>query len=148
MRQFAMPQSSLDTLDHRLVALLRADGRASISQLAAQLHVSRGTAQNRLDRLVEAGVILGFTIRIPTEFDAGLVRAITSMRLVDTSATVAISRLRGVPEIRRLHTTNGAWDLVAEIQVSTLEELDHALRTIRAVAGVHDTETSILLSSI
>lgn len=146
--QSAMPQHSLDSLDHRLIALLRTDGRAPISKLAAQLHVSRGTAQNRLDRLVESGIILGFTIRIPTEFDAGLVRAITSLRLVDTSATVAIARLRGVREIRKLHTTNGSWDLVVEIQVSTLEELDQVLRTIRAVDGVHATETSILLSSI
>ena len=47
----------VDALDERLIALLRADGRAPISQVAASLHVSRGTAQNRLDRLIEAGVI-------------------------------------------------------------------------------------------
>ena len=41
----------VDALDQRLIALLRADGRAPVSQLATALHVSRGTAQNRLDRL-------------------------------------------------------------------------------------------------
>ena len=59
----------VDALDQRLIALLRADGRAPIAQIAAALHVSRGTAQNRLDRLIQAGVILGFTVRVRPDID-------------------------------------------------------------------------------
>lgn len=146
--QSAVALNILDELDRQLIALLRVDGRAPISTIAAQLHVSRGTAQNRLDRLVASGVILGFTVRVRTDVEPGAVRALTSMRLVDTSATAVIAKLRGLPEIRTVHTTNGSWDLVAEIRVSTLEQLDHVLRTIRGVEGMHATETSILLSSI
>jgi len=138
----------IDALDQRLIALLRADGRAPISQLAAALHVSRGTAQNRLDRLIEAGVILGFTVRVRQDIDEHLIRALTTIQLAGKTTTAVIARLRGIPEIRAVHTTNGTWDLIAEIGVDTLPDLDRALGTIRAIDGIRSSETSILLTSM
>ena len=58
--------ATLDDIDRRLLALLRNDGRLPAATLARHLGVSRGTVQNRLDRLVVAGVILGFTVRLQT----------------------------------------------------------------------------------
>ena len=137
-----------DTLDQRLIALLRADGRAPISQIAAGLHVSRGTAQNRLDRLIQAGVILGFTVRVRQDIDEHLIRALMTIQLAGKTTTAVIARLRGIPEIRALHTTNGTWDLIAEIRVDSLPDLDRALGTIRAIVGIRSSETSILLTSM
>lgn len=138
----------VDALDQRLIALLRADGRAPISQIAAALHVSRGTAQNRLDRLIQAGVILGFTVRVRKDIDERLIRALMTIQLAGKTTAAVIARLRGIPEIRALHTTNGTWDLIAEIGVDTLPDLDRVLGTIRAIDGIRSSETSILLSSM
>ncbi len=138
----------VDALGQRLIALLRADGRAPISQIAAALHVSRGTAQNRLDRLIQAGVILDFTVRVRQDIDERLIRALMTIQLAGKTTTAVIARLRGIPEIRALHTTNGTWDLVAEIGVDTLPDLDRALGTIRAIDGIRSSETSILLTSM
>ena len=138
----------VDPLDQRLIALLRADGRASMSQVAAALHVSRGTAQNRLDRLIQAGVILGFTVRVRQDIDERLIRALMTIQLAGKTTTAVIARLRGLPEIRTLHTTNGTWDLIAEIAVDTLPDLDRVLGTIRAIDGIRSSETSILLTSM
>ena len=138
----------VDALDERLIALLRADGRAPISQVAAVLHVSRGTAQNRLNRLIQAGVILGFTVRVRRDIDERLIRALMTIQLAGKTTTAVIARLRGIPEIRALHTTNGTWDLIAEIGVDTLPDLDRALGTIRAIDGIRSSETSILLTSM
>jgi len=138
----------VDPLDQRLIALLRADGRASMSQVAAALHVSRGTAQNRLDRLIQAGVILGFTVRVRQDIDERLIRALMTIQLAGKTTTAVIARLRGIPEIRTLHTTNGTWDLIAEIAVDTLPDLDRVLGTIRAIDGIRSSETSILLTSL
>jgi len=138
----------VDALDQRLIALLRADGRAPVSQLAAALHVSRGTAQNRLDRLIQAGVILGFTVRVRQDIDERLIRALMTIQLSGKTTAAVIARLRGIPEIRALHTTNGTWDLIAEIGVDTLPDLDQVLGTIRAIDGIRSSETSILLASM
>ena len=64
------------------------------------------------------------------------------------STTEVIRRLRGVPELRQLHSTNGKWDLVAELSASNLTEFDRVLREVRAVSGILNSETSILLSSV
>ena len=137
-----------DQLDQDLIGLLRIDGRASLSSLAARLKVSRGTVQNRLERLQSNGVIHGFTVRAREDSETETIRAIMSIEVVGKSTSQVIQALRGIPELAILHTTNGAWDLVAEIQCSSLSELDRALREVRVIAGVLNSETSILLSSV
>jgi DNA-binding Lrp family transcriptional regulator len=46
-----------------------------------------------------------------------------------------------------VHTTNGRWDLVAELETASLEEFSWALDAIRAIQGIATTETSLLLKS-
>ena len=58
-----------------------------------------------------------------------------------------IRRLVSFPEITRLFTTNGRWNLAAEIQTQTLETLDTAISSLRRIAGIRETDTSLLLSS-
>ncbi len=138
----------LDALDRALIGLLRADGRAPVSRLAEALGVSRGTVQNRLDRLVDEDVIVGFTVRLREDLDDDVVRAMMVIRLVGQSTTAVVRQLRGMPEVRAVHTTNGAWDLMADIAVASLPDLDRVLTAIRSIHGIENSETSILLTSI
>lgn len=137
-----------DQLDRDLISLLRHDARAPLSKLADILKVSRGTVQNRLDRLMESGAILGFTIRVREDYEQDSIRAIMLIEVVGKSTTQVIKRLRGMPELHRLHTTNGAWDLVAEIQTDSLSEFDRVLREVRLIEGILNSETSLLLSTV
>ena len=59
-----------------------------------------------------------------------------------------MERLRGMPELHSLHTTNGSWDLIAEIRASSLHDFDRVLREVRQIDGILNSETSILLSSV
>ncbi len=128
--------------------MLRRDGRAPLSKLAQILNVSRGTVQNRLDRMLAAGTILGFTLRVREEADIGAIRAVMMIEVAGKSTTEVIRRLRGIPELQQLHTTNGNWDLVAEIQAASLGDFDRVLREVRLIDGVLNSETSLLLSSV
>tara|TARA_B110000211_G_C13938598_1_gene490567 strand:+ start:345 stop:788 length:444 start_codon:yes stop_codon:yes gene_type:complete len=139
---------SYDSLDRDLISLLRTDARAPISQLAQALKVSRGTVQNRLDRLISSGAIIGFTIRASVSVDDGAIRAIMLIEVTGKSTSKIISKLRGLPELQKVHTTNGAWDLVAEIQASSLAQFDKVLREVRLIDGIANSETSILLSTV
>ena len=139
---------SYDSLDRDLISLLRTDARAPISQLAQALKVSRGTVQNRLDRLISSGAIIGFTIRASASVDDGAIRAIMLIEVTGKSTSKIIRKLRGLPELQKVHTTNGAWDLVAEIQASSLAEFDKVLREVRLIDGIANSETSILLSTV
>ncbi len=137
----------MDALDHRLISLLRDNARISVAQLAKELTVSRATVQHRIDRLLDQRVLLGFTVRTTAEAAAHRVRA-TMMISVDGDRSDAIIKaLRGYPEVRALHTTNGRWDIVAELGTDSLETFDAALRSIRTIKGIANSETSLLLST-
>ena len=139
---------TFDELDRRLIAHLRADGRAPVSNLATALGVSRATVQTRLDRLLDSGALLGFTVRVREDHQDDAIRAVMMIEVVGKSTSQVIRRLRGLPQLHRLHTTNGKWDLVAEIRTDSLQAFDEVLREVRMIDGVSNSETSLLLTTI
>ncbi|WP_207801765.1 Lrp/AsnC family transcriptional regulator [Phenylobacterium hankyongense] len=138
----------MDDLDRRLLALLRVNSRESVASLAGRLKVSRGTVQNRLEKMTrDDGVIQGFTVKIRPEVEAQRVRAIMCIAIEGERTSAVVRALRGFPEVDKVHTTNGRWDLVAELDTSDLREFSRTLDQIRLVAGIASTETSILLAT-
>lgn len=142
-----MSELPIDAIDRRLIAELRADARKPITKLAASVGVSRTTAEKRIARLIDGGVILGFTVRA-RDTNPSAVRAIMLIEVAGRSTAAVIRSLKGLPELHTLHTTNGAWDLVAEIRAENLPDFDRVLREVRGIDGVLNSETSILLSSV
>ena len=137
----------MDDKDRQLISLLRDNARRPISALASALGVSRGTVQNRIDRLLADGTVLGFTLRLHQDVPRAAIRAITLVEVEGERTERIIRALRGYPEVHAVHTTNGRWDLVLELETDTLEAFDLALRRIREVKGIANSETSLLLSS-
>lgn len=142
-----MHMQALDSTDHRLIAELRADARAPVSKIAKAVGVSRATAEKRISKMIESGAILGFTVRARHDDREG-VRAMMLIEVAGRSTATVIRMLKGITELERLHTTNGAWDLVAEIRARDLADFDRVLREVRSIDGVLNSETSLLLSSV
>lgn len=140
-----MPEA-LDKLDHDLIALLRKDARTPAAMLAKQLKASRSTVQNRIVRLQRAGVLLGFTVRLASEQAGHRVRAITQIEVRGGAGDKVIAALKRLPEVVSVYSTNGRWDLVAEVRVADLAGFDHALRQMRDIDGIAASETSLLLA--
>ncbi|WP_120521910.1 Lrp/AsnC family transcriptional regulator [Arthrobacter celericrescens] len=141
-----MPE--LDDLDRRLISALREDGRAPVVALARKLGVARATVNSRLERLVSSGAVVGFSVRVRDELDPLTIRAVSLIAVEGRSTDKVIRQLRGFPEISALHTTNGGWDLVAELRTEDLTAFDAVLGRIRSIDGVVNSETSLLLSSV
>ena len=137
----------MDDLDRRLIALLRENARTPTAALAKTLRVSRGTVQNRIDRLQSSGTLLGFTIRVDAQDDVRSVRAFTSIEIEGHRTAAVLSALRGIAAVRAAHSTNGRWDLVAELETQDLAAFSNALDEIRAIEGIAATETSLLLTT-
>jgi DNA-binding Lrp family transcriptional regulator len=137
----------MDDIDRKLIALLRINARASIASLAQQLRVARGTVHNRLTRLEDSGVIVGYTLRLKPQVEEQHIRALMTV-LVEGNRTEAVIRaLRGDPAVSALYSTNGRWDIVVELRAESLEAFDRVLARIRLVEGISSTETSLLLST-
>jgi DNA-binding Lrp family transcriptional regulator len=137
----------MDELDHRLIAALRRDGRAALSDLASDLGVTRTTVRSRMARLIEQGEIVGFTVQTRSDVAAHPVRGLMMLEIEGRGAERIMARLTTLPEIQAVHSTNGTWDLIVEIGAPTLEALDAVLFAIRRLDGITRSETNLLLSS-
>ena len=139
--------TDLDDTDRKLLSELRRDGRAPLSDLAARLGVSRATVRTRMERLSAQGEIAGFTVLTRADVTASPVRALMMIGIAGRGAERIMARLAGVAEVQAVHSTNGKWDLIAEIGCQTLADLDGAMFRIRDIEGVVTSETNLMLST-
>jgi len=137
----------MDELDRKLIGLLRSDARRPVAALAKVLQVARGTVQNRLAKLERDGVIAGYTVRLRSQLDEQGITALMTIAVEGTRADAVLRTLRGDPAVQTLHTTNGRWDIIAELRADSLVAFDSVLSRIRMVEGIAHTETSLLLST-
>jgi DNA-binding Lrp family transcriptional regulator len=137
---------TMDDTDRRLIALLRDDARASVASLAKLLGVARGTVQNRMARLEADGTIVGYTIRLKPQVQEHRIRALMTIAVEGNRIDAVLKALRGDPAVGELHSTNGRWDIVAELRAENLEAFDRVLARIRQLDGIAKTETSLLLT--
>ncbi|WP_420002888.1 Lrp/AsnC family transcriptional regulator [Arenibacterium sp. LLYu02] len=137
----------MDKTDERLIAALRHDARASLSDLAMQLELSRTTVRSRIERLQARGDILGFTVVLKEDVLRDPVRGMMMIGIEGRGASRITRQLQGLPEVRAIHTTNGRWDLIVELGTESLETLDEALAKIRMFDGVVSSETNLLLAT-
>jgi DNA-binding Lrp family transcriptional regulator len=137
----------MDEIDRQLLALLRVNARTPVATLAKKLQIARGTVQNRMSKLEREGVIAGYSVRLKPEVDEHRIAALMTIAVEGNNADKVLRTLRGDPAVQTLHTTNGRWDIVAELRADSLEAFDKVLGRIRQVEGIVTTETSLLLST-
>jgi DNA-binding Lrp family transcriptional regulator len=139
----------MDELDQRLIGLLRQDARMPVASLARALKVSRGTVQNRIDRMIARGEIAGFTIRSrPAGGDDQRVRAVMTVAIEGERSAAVVRALGGIPEVEAIYTTNGRWDLVVALNTDSLPAFSRTLDEVRRIDGIASTETSLLLAAV
>ena len=135
----------MDDLDHRLIAELRVNARSTIPTLARLLGVARGTVQTRMDRLIANGTIAGFTVRLKEHASADQIRGVMMIELEGRNLRGAVAALRKNPGFAAVHTTNGLWDLIAEIEVPNMSEFNRLVTGIRVTEGIAKSETHLFL---
>lgn len=137
----------MDELDHALITALKRNGRASISELSQRLGVTRSTVRVRLERLEQGGEIVGFTVLTRADVRPHAVRGLMMLEIAGRGAEKVMKQLGRMAEVQAVHSTNGAWDLIAEVGTDTLEGFDQVLFAIRRLEGVTRSETNLLLST-
>jgi DNA-binding Lrp family transcriptional regulator len=137
----------MDELDHQLIGLLRQNARLSVADLAHKLKVSRGTVTNRLRKLEDSQVIVGYTVRLKPDAEPERIRAWMGVLVEGNRTREVIASLLGEPGVSTLHDTNGRWDLLAELEARSMSELSQVLERVRLISGIRGTETSIHLAT-
>lgn len=137
----------LDTTDRHLVRLLLQDGRQSVTDLARETGLSTSAAHQRVRRLEQRGVVLGYTARVAAE-EIGLpLTAFVSITPIDPAAPDdAPDRLRHLPAIEACHSVAGEESYILTVRVATPAALEQLLQDIRGAAQV-STRTTVVLST-
>lgn len=146
MREY-IDRMQIDDIDRQILALLRENARASNVELARRAGISRTTLQARIERMERARVIAGYTIRGGGEHERQAIRAHVMITVAPKLAPALEIALRKIPEVRRLHSVSGTFDMVAVVVAETVDEMDRLIDRIGALDGVERTTTAIILST-
>jgi len=133
--------------DERLIALLRVDGRLSVSEIARRLSVSRTAAQMRLQKLERNGVIEGYTVTLSAQYLQNRVRALVMIKFPPGKRAGIEKSLNDIAEVKALYSISGTFDLAAIISSGSMARLDATIDKIGLLEGIGETMSSIILST-
>ena len=132
---------SLDAIDRALIALLQQDGRLPYSRLAPEVGLSEAATRQRVQRLIDSGVIQVVAVADPLRSGGGRIMAMVGVR-AEGDVRVVAEALAALPEAIYGVATSGPYDVLAEV---VCDDHDHLLRLlnerIRAIEGVRSTES-------
>jgi DNA-binding Lrp family transcriptional regulator len=136
----------LDDTDRHLLSLLQANAREGTATLARKLGLARTTVVARIARLERSGVVAGYGVRMGTRLEALTVRAWCSLSVLPKSAPAVLRALEALAEVEEVSAVSGAFDYLVFLRCTSHEQLDALLDKVGQLEGVHQTQTSIVLS--
>ncbi|MFF4365330.1 Lrp/AsnC family transcriptional regulator [Streptomyces sp. NPDC001594] len=140
-----VPPRPLDPIDRSIMRLLQTDGRASIRSVAEQVHVSRANAYARINRLIDDGVIRGFTARVNHERAGQGASAYITLKIVQNSWRTVREKLRELPGAAHIALVSGDFDVLLLVHTAdnrTLREL--VLTRLQSIPEVLSTRTLLV----
>ena len=136
----------MDTLDKDLIALLKVNARLPVVKMAKALGCARSTVQLRLQALEDSGAITGYTVSLAKSRASG-VNALVLITVESQSEPDVVLTLSRRHEVSKLYSVSGRYDLCAMVHAETTEDLERVINRVRAIKGVTDTLTTMLLST-
>jgi Lrp/AsnC family leucine-responsive transcriptional regulator len=140
--------TAIDDMDRRLIALLEADGRRTFADLAAEVSLSQPAVKRRVDRLLDTGVILGFTAVVDHARVGLPLEAFCELRFQGTTSPEDMERLRqALVEVEAVYILAGDFDALCRIRTRDVAHLREVVAKLRATPGVVGTKTLMVMSS-
>ncbi|WNI16713.1 Lrp/AsnC family transcriptional regulator [Actinacidiphila sp. ITFR-21] len=135
----------LDPIDRTILRLLQEDGRASIRSVAERVHVSRANAYARINRLIEDGVIRGFTARLDHERAGRGLSAYITLKIVQNSWRTAREKLITLPGVAHIALVSGDFDVLLLVHTADNRSLRELVLTrLQAIEEVLSSRTLLV----
>ncbi|MFJ2130710.1 Lrp/AsnC family transcriptional regulator [Streptomyces sp. NPDC087845] len=139
------PARPLDAVDRDILRLLQTDGRASIRSVADRVHVSRANAYARINRLIDAGVIRGFSARVNHERAGQGASAYITLKIVQNSWRTVREQLQALPGATHIALVSGDFDVLLLVHTPDNRSLRELVLTkIQAIPEVLSTRTLLV----
>ena len=133
--------------DQQLLSVLRGKARASTTELAQILGISRSTVQKRLERLETEGVISGYTVQLSSDYLDQEIKAHVMVTVSPHMTKDIIKSMEKFGAVRAIYSVSGPHDLIIEVAAMSVNDLDSVIDSIIAIEGVERTVSSVILST-
>ena len=138
--------STIDELDARLIAELRAHPRLGLLEISRRLGVARGTVQARLSKLEGRGVVLGYGPEIDPAELGHAIQALVMLELTQGRLTEAVEALEATPEVLEVDAVSGPQDLICRVAARDTEHLQEIVNRLLAADAIRRSTSYVALS--
>jgi DNA-binding Lrp family transcriptional regulator len=139
----------MDETDRVIVALLRENARRSYQDIGRRVHLSAPAVKRRVDRLEQAGVILGYTAIVDPPVFGWHAEAFVDLYCEGRMPAAVIKRsVEREPGVVAAHTVAGEASALLHVMARDTKDLESVLERIRATDGVTRTVTEVVLSTL
>jgi DNA-binding Lrp family transcriptional regulator len=138
--------STIDELDARLIAELRAHPRLGLLEISRRLGVARGTVQARLSKLEGRGVVLGYGPEIDPAELGHAIQALVMLELTQGRLAEAVEALAATPEVLEVDAVSGPQDLICRVAARDTEHLQEIVNRLLAADAIRRSTSYVVLS--
>ncbi|KAA2264784.1 Lrp/AsnC family transcriptional regulator [Solihabitans fulvus] len=139
----------MDSIDQRIISRLVADARSSYAEIGKKVGLSAPAVKRRVDRLLDTGVLRGFTAVVDPEALGWGTEAFVEVHCRGNISPAQIrARLEPLPEVVAAYTVSGAADAIVHLRAADIHHLETALERVRAVEIIDRTVSTVVLSRL
>lgn len=139
----------VDRLDYQIVSCLVANARSSYAEIGNKVGLSAPAIKRRVDKLLDSGVLRGFTAAVDPEALGWGTEAFIEVHCRGNVPPSAIrAGLEPLPEVVAAYTVSGSADAIVHLRAGSIGHLEHALERLRAVEFIDRTVSTMVLSTL
>jgi len=132
----------IDNLDKQILEIMKKDSRCPFVEIASNIGVSEGTVRSRVHRLIDEGVIRGFTIKTSSKNVKALVEVRIDVNTDSEKIANELARYEGVTEVFEV---TGDQDIIAIVDVESSQYLNDIIEKVRRYDNILSTRTRLIL---
>ncbi|MBQ9198647.1 MAG: Lrp/AsnC family transcriptional regulator [Lachnospiraceae bacterium] len=134
----------LDEVDEKILEILQDNARTSLKDIAEQVFLSPTAVGTRIDRMLEEGVLEGFTTRLNPEAMGHYVKAFINLQVEPVQREEFYEYIDGVLNVIECNCVTGDYSMLIEVRFPTTTELDHFIVELQRFGK---TKTQIVFST-
>jgi DNA-binding Lrp family transcriptional regulator len=136
----------MDEIDEKILRILKDNSRMTYVEIAEQVNLSEGAVRNRVQSLVNTGIIRKFTIEMA---NTAKVRSLTMISVIPSTPTIAVSKeVQKLPGVERIYEVTGEFDIVTVVSHQKIDGINQCIDDIRKIKGVEKTNSIIVLRTV
>jgi Lrp/AsnC family leucine-responsive transcriptional regulator len=140
----------LDAIDYKLIQVLQNNARTTQSELAAAVGLSQPAVAERMKKLEQDGVIIGYSAYVDARKLGKDITAFIGVAIGHPKFNKAFAKkILAIPEVLECHLVTGQDSYLLKVKTENTGKLDELISIkLRTIPGVTRTQTMIVLSSI